>query len=309
MNENEFFITVSDGTMLEVKRDKAKHDTIGVVHFLHGMSEHMGRYDKLVNSLNQQGYDVIRHNHRGHGKHLDDKQKGHIPNLELAADDTYEIAQTICTRYNDIPYIVIGHSMGSMVARIFAYRYPHAAHGLILIGTMQHSKLKSIPAMIALKLITIFCGKKRRMKWLNNSMYKSFNKNIKDVHSDNDWLSSDRNEVKRYEKDPNSGFLVSNQLIYQVVKQQIATSNSKVMKQLNPNLPILLISGKEDPLGEYGNGIRRLGKIYKQAGIQHITVQLYKNKRHEILLENDSETTWQHMYEWIEKQILKNRES
>ncbi|HLR19602.1 MAG TPA: alpha/beta hydrolase, partial [Staphylococcus sp.] len=103
MSQKEFKITVADGTMLEVKLDKAKKETIGVVHLLHGMAEHMARYDELVESFNQQGYDVLRHNHRGHGIDINEKERGHITDISQVADDTYEIAQTMCMHYTDIP--------------------------------------------------------------------------------------------------------------------------------------------------------------------------------------------------------------
>ena len=74
---------------------------------------------------------------------------------------------------------------------------------------------------------------------------------------------------------------------------------------MNEQLPILLISGKDDPFGDYGKGIRKLGKKFKRAGINHITVQLYANRRHEILFEDEKEMIWSHMFEWIQKQVLK----
>ena len=307
MSKNEFKITVADGTMIEVKLNKAKKTTIGVVHILHGMAEHMDRYDQLVESLNQQGYDVLRHNHRGHGKDINEDERGQIDDLSQVAEDAYEIAETVCSHYLHIPYIIIGHSMGSIVGRIFAQRYPDAAQGMILTGTTQYPTFLSISICTLLKIITLVLGKHRRLDWLNKIMYKSFNKNINNQKTTSDWLSSDANEVEQFIKDPYTGFLVSNQLIYQVMKQMVSTSRMKNIKQMNANLPVLLISGKDDPLGDYGKGIRKLGRLYKKAGIKHITVQLYKNKRHEVLFEKGYVETWHHMDEWIEKQILKKK--
>ncbi|MDK9851142.1 alpha/beta hydrolase [Staphylococcus equorum] len=305
MSQKEFKITVEDGTMLEVKLDKAKHETIGVVHLLHGMAEHMGRYDELVESFNQQGYDVLRHNHRGHGKEIKEKERGHIDDISQVADDTYEIAQTMCTHYTNIPYIMIGHSMGSIIARIFAQKYPDAAQGLILSGTAQYPKYLGLPIAVLMKIITLILGKRRRLKWVNRLMYKSFNKDIKNQKTSSDWLSSDAREVAKFIKDPNTGFLVSNQLIYQTIKHVLGTSRVKNIEKMNTELPVLLISGKDDPLGGKGKGIRKLGKLYKRCGVKHVTVHLYKNKRHEVLFDTDSDITWNNMYEWIEKQILK----
>lgn len=103
------------------------------------------------------------------------------------------------------------------------------------------------------------------------------------------------------------GFKVSNQLIYQTLKTMMKTVERQQLKRMDKELPILFISGKDDPFGEYGKGIKHLARLYKRVGIKHITVQLYKHKRHEILFEEDYLKTWQHMFEWMEKQILKKQ--
>lgn len=101
--------------MIEVKVDKAKKSTIGIVHLFHGMAEHMDRYDELVYALNLQGYDVLRHNHRGHGKDIDEVERGHFDNMSQIVDDAYEIVETLYGSQLSIPYIVLGHSMGSII--------------------------------------------------------------------------------------------------------------------------------------------------------------------------------------------------
>lgn len=305
MSQEEFKVTVEDGTTLEVKLDKANKSTIGIVHIFHGMAEHMDRYDSLVKTFNLHGYDVIRHNHRGHGKDVSDKDRGHYDDMKIVAQDAQEIAQTLYNNSKDVPYIVVGHSMGSIIARLFVEMYPNMANGLVLTGTGLFPKWKDIPTVIALKLITLIFGKRRRLKWVNQLVYKSFNKKIENLETDSDWLSSNKEEVNKFISDKYTGFLVSNQLIYQTVKYMMQTSYNNELSKINKDLPILLISGKEDPFGDYGKGVRRLGKRFKKIGIKHITVQLYKLRRHEILFENDQDLIWNHMFEWIEKQILR----
>lgn len=305
MSQNQFKITVKDGTMIEVKIEKAKKKTIGIVHLFHGMAEHMDRYNELVEALNIQGYDVLRHNHRGHGKDIDEKERGHFDDMLQIADDAYEIVEIIYGTQFNMPYIVLGHSMGSIIARLFVERYHKFAQGLILTGTGMFPKRKGVPATIALKMITTVLGKRSRVRWVNNLVNQSFNKRIDHPKTESDWISTRRDEVEKFVEDDYCGFRVSNQLIYQTVKYMMQTTKRKNLDKLNKNLPILLVSGKEDPFGDYGKGIKQLGKLYKKSGIKHITVQLYKNKRHEILFEEDYQKTWQHMFEWIEKPILK----
>ena len=246
MGQSAYKITVEDGTTLEVKVDKANIATYGIIHIFHGMAEHMDRYETLVNALTHQGYDVIRHNHRGHGKEIDEKERGHYDSMNQVVQDAFEIAQTLYDSEKGLPYIVLGHSMGSIIARLF------------------------VETGISLKLISIFTGKRKRLKWVNQLVYKSFNKKIDQPRTESDWLSSQSTEVDKFVNDEYTGFLVSNQLIYETVKHMTRTANYSQLKKINKQLPILMISGKNDPFGEYGRGIKSLARKFKKAGIKHI---------------------------------------
>ncbi|PXA00509.1 lysophospholipase, partial [Staphylococcus pseudintermedius] len=128
-------IAVTDGTMIEAKVDRTDFEAVGIVHIFHGMAEHMDRYVTLVNKLNQQGYHVIRHNHRGHGCDVDGI-RGHFDSMTQVVQDAFEIQSTLKAQFNPhLPLILIGHSMGSIIARQFVQTYPQAVQGLILSGT------------------------------------------------------------------------------------------------------------------------------------------------------------------------------
>lgn len=302
-------MALSDDTMLEVTIDRTSTDAVGIVHIFHGMAEHMERYDRLVHQLNHQGYHVIRHNHRGHGKEIN-TLRGHFDSIEQVVKDAHEIKTTIQPTLNDhLPYIILGHSMGSIIARRYVQLYPKDMDGLILTGTGLLSQWKGTLLVFMLKIITLVTGKKRRLQWMNNLVIGSFNKGFKPTRTESDWISSDEHEVDAYVHDPYSGFLVSNQLIYSVMKTMMKTAQLNEISKMSSNLPILLISGKADPFGDNGKGVRRLGKILKKGGITHITVQLYKQKRHEILFEKDKETVWRHMLDWMSRQIIKKKVS
>lgn len=300
-------IAVTDGTMIEARVDRADFEAVGIVHIFHGMAEHMDRYVHLVEKLNQQGYHVIRHNHRGHG-HDVDGVRGHFDSVQQVVQDAFEIQSTLKAQFDShLPLILIGHSMGSIIARQFVQTFPQATQGLVLSGTGYFPTWYYSLVLPILKIVTLICGKKRRMQWLNHMTTGRFNKNFKPARTTSDWLSSDKAEVDQFIQDPHTGFLVSNQLIYSVLHTMMRTSRLKNIAKMNLDLPILLVSGKDDPFGGNGKGIRRLGKILKKGGVHHITVQLYKNKRHEVLFEKDKETVWRHMLDWMSRQIIKKQ--
>src|SRR5699024_12818329 len=133
------------------------------------------------------------------------------------------------------------------IIKYLTKKYPDVAQSMILSETIQYPKFLGKLIQICLKIVTLITGKRRRLKWLNQIMYKSFNKNIKNNKSNSDWLSSDVEEVKKFEKDPYTGFLVSNQLIYETVKHMLLTSRLKNIKKMQSEMPIYLIQEKKMP--------------------------------------------------------------
>ncbi|MGV3042802.1 alpha/beta hydrolase [Staphylococcus rostri] len=303
-------MTMTDGTMLETKVDRADREAVGIIHIFHGMAEHMDRYEPLVNKLNERGYHVIRHNHRGHGKEIDGI-RGHFDSMEQVVTDANEVQTTLRNDLGQqLPYIVIGHSMGSIIARQYAETYPETLQGLILSGTGYFPKWQGYPSFVALKLITLLFGSTKRLDWVNHLVTGRFNKQFKPQRTVSDWISSDHAEVDKYIKDAYSGFNVSNQLVYSVTRSMMKTGELANIQRMNKRVPVLLVSGKDDPFGENGKGIRRLARQLKKGGIEHITVQLYPHKRHEVLFEKDYENVWKHLLDWMSRQIIqKTKES
>ncbi|UXR77472.1 MULTISPECIES: alpha/beta hydrolase [unclassified Staphylococcus] len=302
-------MTMSDGVMLETKLDRTSRDAVGIVHIFHGMAEHMDRYTALVEKFNDRGYHVIRHNHRGHGKDIEGI-RGHYDSMEQVVKDAYEVQTTLRGDFDaHLPCIVLGHSMGSIIARQYAQTYPDSFQGLILSGTGYYTKWQGYPAVGLLKLVTLVFGGKRRMDWVNHLVTGRFNNQFKPPRTPSDWLSTDTHEVDKFIADTYAGFNVSNQLVYSVTKAMMKTGELKHIQEMDPYMPVLLVSGKDDPFGENGKGIRRLAKQFEKGGIQHITVQLYPHKRHEVLFDQDYETVWKHMLEWMSRQIIQKTRS
>lgn len=298
MTEKQFKLTVQDNRNIEVKVNFTDVDSKGIIHIFHGMAEHMERYDKLAHALSKHGFDVIRHNHRGHGINIDESTRGHYDDMKRVIGDAFEVAQTV--RGNvDKPYIIIGHSMGSVIARLFVETYPQYVDGLILSGTGMYPLWKGLPTVKVLQLITKIYGAEKRVEWVNQLVSNSFNKKIRPLRTQSDWISSNPTEVDNFIKDPYSGFNVSNQLLYQTAYYMLHTSQLKNIKKLNHAMPILLVSGYDDPLGDYGKGILKLANIYRKAGIKNVKVNLYHHKRHEVLFEKDHDKIWEDLFKWL----------
>lgn len=191
------------------------------------------------------------------------------------------------------------HPMGSVIARLFVETYPQYVDGLILSGTGMYPLWKGLPTVKVLQLITKIYGSEKRVEWVNQLVSNSFNKKIRPLRTQSDWISSNPTEVDNFIKDPYSGFNVSNQLLYQTAYYMLHTSQLKNIKVLNHAMPILLVSGYDDPLGDYGKGILKLANIYRKAGIKNVKVNLYHHKRHEVLFEKDHDKIWEDLFKWL----------
>ncbi|HDP5868429.1 TPA: serine aminopeptidase domain-containing protein, partial [Staphylococcus aureus] len=156
-----------------------------------------------------------------------------------------------------------------------------------------------LPTVKVLQLITKIYGAEKRVEWVNQLVSNSFNKKIRPLRTQSDWISSNPTEVDNFIKDPYSGFNVSNQLLYQTAYYMLHTSQLKNIKVLNHAMPILLVSGYDDPLGDYGKGILKLANIYRKAGIKNVKVNLYHHKRHEVLFEKDHDKIWEDLFKWL----------
>lgn len=297
-------ITLSTEQTLEVTIDKTDEKPFGIIHILHGVAEHKDRYDAVAEYLCKRGYHVLRHNHRGHGMNIEASSRGHFNALQDLVDDVKEVRDTFKNELNpELPFILLGHSMGSLVARQYVHDYPNDVDALILSGTVVYPKIQGNLNLYALKFVNLFLGSRTKSKFINNIAFKTMNRQHKDLNKDHKWLSQSDENREQYEKDMYSGFPISHKVLLETVKAAVQTKKISYIKKQNINMPILLVSGKEDHFGGFGNGIKQLASIYKRSGVKHVTVQLYKNKRHEVLFETNRYAVYEHLYNWLTIQI------
>lgn len=297
-------ITLSTEQTLEITIDKTDEEPIGIIHILHGVSEHKDRYDLLAEYLCKRGFHILRHNHRGHGINIEPTTRGHFNSMQELVDDVKEINETFKSELNpNLPYILLGHSMGSLVARKYVHDYPDDVDILMLSGTVIYPKLQGKFNYNALKVVNLFLGSRVKSKFINNIAFKTINREHKSLNKDHNWLSESDDNREAYEKDPYAGFPVSHKVLYEIVKTAEQSKKRTYIKRQTSSMPVLFVSGKEDHFGGFGVGIKRLAALYKRAGVKHVTVQLYKNKRHEVLFETNQYDVYEHLYHWLNLQI------
>lgn len=268
---------------------------------VHGMAEHSRRYNDFASFLAKSGYTVLTYDHRGHGDSLlHEEIKGYLgkDGFNKMVTDLEKIVTLAKQNYPDTRCILFGHSMGSFVVQRYI-QVNDDVDGVILMGSGYRPK-GLIGGLLLAKLLVWFGKGKEKASLIDGQLMKTYNKTFQPQRTKFDWLSRDTDEVDRYINDPNCGFMMTNQFFLDFFKGIRTVGQAKNIANIRKNLPILLISGLDDPVGEMGTKIQRLGIQYQKV-TKHVDIKLYKSARHELLHEHNKDEVSQDLLDWLEK--------
>lgn len=295
--------STNNRNQLHVAIWEPERETKAILQISHGMVEYIVRYDDFAKHLNQQGILVIGNDHLGHGQSvLDESEFGYFGKEKGSAvvDDLYEVTKYAKKQYGEnIPYFLMGHSMGSFMARRYLMTYGEKITGAIISGTGYKAAPVLVAALFFTAVTKLFHGKRYRSPFLKWLAFHTYNRKIADVKTENDWLTRDAAVVAAYNENPYckfsftvNGYETLSDTIKYIQKQN---NWEKTPKQL----PILMIAGEEDPVGSYGKDVKKVYKKYQQLGCNHIELKLYQDDRHELVNELDREVVYADISQWI----------
>ena len=272
-----------------------------VVQIVHGMAEYIDRYEDTARDLCALGFAVAGHNHRGHGKECPKDQLGYFADengWDLVIEDIRAVAQSSKSRFPGVPYILLGHSMGSFAVREYVLRYPSDPDAVVLSGTGTY------PAAVchAGHLLASAIPKKRIAKVVDAIAFSANNKPFAPNRTPFDWLSRDEKQVDKYVADPLCGFVFTAGAYRDFFSGLLALCKTERLSALPKMLPVLFISGAEDPVGK-DDGVRRCAEQWKAAGVKDVTVRLYENARHELFNEINRSEVIADLAEWMDQRI------
>lgn len=300
----ERYIKMSDGHFVFTRTLTPTISCIGHIHILHGMAEHSGRYVKFADQLCAVGYAVTMHDHRGHGETAAYNGKlgffAEHSGFDRVVEDVHEIVMTMHNQFADVPFILFGHSMGSFITRRYIQLYSDSVDNVILCGTGSVSTLHMAGHVFA-RTLAMQRGKDTESPLLNKLSFGSFNKQFQNPKTAYDWLCSAEHEVQKYIDDPYCGFMPTNQFFVDLTAGFMMLNRKKEIEKIKKNLPILLISGSKDPVGDQGQGVYTVAEQFAAAGVEDVTVYLFEDKRHEILNEDNKEAVYQVLLRWLGK--------
>lgn len=279
-------------------------EIFGLVQLCHGMAEHGNRYKRLGTYLAEHGYAAFCHDHRGHGKTcLDGETLGYFSpenGWRDLVDDTLAIGRIMRHEFCDGSFILFGHSMGSLVVSAVAESEDNMYDGFILCGSPSPNSMAPLGKALAEGFCKIGMAKKPNIV-LHALAFADVNRFFKKDSSKNAWLSSDKQQVSKYDSDPLCGFHFTSRGFYDLFTGLIDV-RSKSWAVRTQCKPFLLISGQDDPIGGYGNGVLWIRDRLKAAG-RDVTCILYPKKRHEILNESDCGKVYTDIVSWILREV------
>ena len=275
-----------------------------VVQLVHGISEHMGRYDAFACFLAEHGFAVVGHDHLGHGKTaLDPSEYGWFGDKDgwkSVLKDVHALFLQASAAYPDLPYFLMGHSMGSFVVRGFLIFWPGAVDGAILSGTGQESPLTVAAGRLLSALFTRLSGPRAHSRLLNALSMGAYNRQFRPNRTGADWISRDQAVVDAYLADPLCRFLPTVSMFHDMMVGLQLLAKKENLRKMDRDTPVYFFSGDKDPVGASGAGVKKVAGWFRDAGVKDVTVKLYADGRHEMLNERNRAQVYQDVLAWLE---------
>ncbi len=281
---------------------------ICILQIVHGMSEYVERYEEFACYMAEKGILVTGEDHLGHGKSV---PEGGIYGYFCEQDpatvvvrDVHRLKKMTQEEYPGVPYVILGHSMGSFMLRNYMCRYGTGIQGAVILGT-GHMPIPAITCAKAFAgVLKVLMGDMRVSKLLDKIAFGSYNKRIPQPKTKYDWLAAKEAVVEKYIKDPLCGanFTINGfRTLFELLLRAHKVEN---VKKIPKELPVFLMAGEEDPVGDYAEGVKRLFEDYKnKIGIKRVELKLYPGDRHEILNEDDRQQVYEALCPWIMERV------
>ena len=284
-----------------------------ILQIVHGMLEFVERYDQFASWLADRGFLVVGNDHLGHGDSLTcEENRGYFSDKapdRTVVMDMRELQRLTETEYPDIPYFMLGHSMGSFLARYYLCVYGKHLDGAIISGTGYHSGAEASSGMFLCKRIAGRKGWHHRSPFVNSLVIGSMNKRFEPARTLCDWLTRDQEVVDRYIADHRTRFVFTLNAFYGMFHMLSFIADRGNLKKMPSSLPVFFIAGELDPVGNFGVGVKKVLADFAGVGMSDVQCRIYPNDRHEVLNELDKEEVWHDVEHWMRVHMGKERRS
>lgn len=303
----DFYYPSCGAGMIHGCRWEPEGEPVAVLQIVHGVAEHVNRYDEFATFLTQKGFLVVAEDHMGHGGSIGDegKQGCFAGGWHKAVADTHRLLSYTRMECPQVPYILLGHSMGSFMVRTLLCKYPQCGvDAAIISGTAWMHRGIVNSGIAAATLVGKRQGMDSPSKFLNDMMFGGYNKRVEHQRTACDWLTRDNKIVDAYVADPLCGFTITAGLAKDMLTGLNYIQEPGNLSKMRKDLPVFFIAGSDDPVGNYGEGVKQAVHAFRKAGMQHVSLRLYPMCRHEVLNELNREEVYANILDWLKDQGL-----
>ncbi len=307
MDIEKFEIKGKGNVQLKAIKVLPKKEPKAIIQIFHGMGEHKNRYIPFMEFMAENGYACYAHDHRKHGESITVENGYGLfeknDRWDDVLDDAYFITRKILKDYPGKKIIIMGHSMGSIIAREFIAKNPLVPHAAILMGTLPpYSAGKAIAPKILGSILATF-NTKKRSKFMAEIVNKPMLKTYNQPRTKFDWLTVDEQVVDAYIEDPLCGYAYTPKFYLEFVNALVRINKSSLIMRTK-DIPMLFISGKDDPVGEFGEGVKEIYRVYNGHGYTQLKVHIVENERHEILNGPKKDETRKEILQWCDQTLV-----
>lgn len=299
MERQEFFVSSADGIhRLHCLRWVPAGEPRAVLQIVHGMCEHIARYDEFARYLAERGVLVVGHSHLGHGQTAENPEElgwfGEPDGNAMLIEDIHRVR--VQSQRPGVPYFILGHSMGSFLTRQYLGIHADGLSGAIIMGTGDITGPVVKAGQMVCRIIAAFRGWHHRSALVSSFVTDGYKRKYGLT-----WLSNNEVSNEAYERDPRCGFRFTLNGFYSFFRGIQRANRQESAGQLPKHFPLLFTAGAGDPVGNNGKGVEAVYRRYLSHGAS-ASIRLYPGDRHEILNELDRETVYADIYNWINKE-------
>lgn len=284
-----------------------------LLQIAHGVAEHVLRYEPFAEYLTARGWAVVGNDHPGHGYSVPDGgtrlYMGPRGGWFRAVEDMEALRRRTVEKFPGLPFVLLGHSMGSFLARTYLIQHPGAVDAAVLMGTGQPSALLTAAGLLLVEEECLRLGERRPSALADRLAFGAYNRPFAPNRTSRDWLSADGANADRFLASPLCGGVPTAGLLREMLSGIRFNGHSRNLRRMDPDTPVLFVSGEADPVGDMGAGVRRAASLFRRTGARDVTVRLFPGLRHEILNEapSDRERVMGEVYGWMERKTGRRR--
>lgn len=307
MKNNFYFESIDGKTKIHAIEWVPDGEPRAVLQLIHGMNEYIDRYSEFASFMAENGFYVVGNDHVGHGESVvSEEVRGFFREKngnKVLLEDLETLHQMTVAKYPDVPYFILGHSMGSFLCRQFISLHGDKLAGAVIMGTGTTPLPVLKSGMALCSLIGAVKGKTYRSPLVQKIAMGNYLKKFEPVRTPADWLSKNEPNIDAYISNPwcNSMFTVTayKDMFYSIQNCQSKQTIARIPKEL----PLLVTSGEDDPVGDFSKGVKLAYQSYVDAGIKDVTLKIYPGDRHEILNELDRDQVYDDILKWFEARM------